>query len=56
MKLADIMFFLGIVLVVVGCYLVNIILGIFMTGFAFIGVSVMLVAVKVVKESKKDKV
>ncbi len=55
MKLADVLFYLGIILVLIGCYLVNIVFGLFMTGFAFIGVSFMLVATKAIKDAEEIK-
>ena len=55
MKLADVLFYLGIILVLIGCYLVNIVFGIFMTGLAFIGVSFMLVASNAIKDAEENK-
>lgn len=55
MKLADVLFYLGIILVLIGCYLLNIIFGLFMSGFAFIGVSFMLVATKTIKDVEEIK-
>ena len=55
MKLADVLFYLGIILVLTGCYLVNIVFGLFMTGFAFIGVSFMLVATNAIKDAEEIK-
>ena len=55
MKLADVLFYLGIILVLIGCYLIDIVFGLFMTGFAFIGVSFMLVATKAIKDAEEIK-
>ena len=54
MSITDVMFLIGTLLIILGPFLVNMILGIFVAGFSFIVFGILLSFVQITNEIKKE--
>ena len=54
MSITDVMFLIGTLLIILGSFLVNMILGIFVAGFSFILFGILLSFVQITNEIKKE--